>query len=307
MADYLDQLDEALGLTEEQRKRLPSWLTRPLPGIARLAPNRPTATDASSAAQEERSQEQFESGMGTAGLQRRNIELQIRQREEPDHALDRKLDEYVSEDGQRMLIFQRPDGSTYEKAFGTVREKEPTERLETTFSVWRKQHPNADVAEYFRSEAQAREDVRNERPDRETPAQRQARVRAKNLAETQKNAALARAENEFRRRYGLTGLAATETWPQEATDELAEMKQRIQDEYETKLTNLGEDVRHFDYSQQGQRRGASAQTSATPQGGGQVLDRNNPEHRRIAAQILAEPGGDKNKAREIDRSRNFKF
>ena len=130
-----------------------------------------------------------------------------------------------------------------------------------------------------------------------------------NLAETQKNAQLRQAETNIRKRYGLTGFAATEAWPQEAADELEQVKQGIQDEYENKLSNLGGEVSHYDYSAQqpASRAGTQPAGATAPQGGGQVLDRNNAEHRDIAAQILAEAGGDKQKARQIARKRGYKF
>lgn len=130
-----------------------------------------------------------------------------------------------------------------------------------------------------------------------TPAQKLARQKTLNLYVTQKDADLRKAEDTIRKRYGLTGMAATEAWPKEATDDLLSEKQRVQDEYETKLSNLGESVTHFDYSSRG----------TSQNGNGVKLDRSNQEHRRIAKQILDEAGGDPEKARKIARERNFKF
>lgn len=137
-------------------------------------------------------------------------------------------------------------------------------------------------------------------PNDETPAQKLARTRMRNQAEREKGEGLRWAEDDIRKRYGLTGFAANEPWPQEATDELTEEKQRIQDEYEAKLGNLGADVTHFDYrAQNGAPTGQGAH--------GNNLDRQNPEHQRIAKQILDEAGGDVEKARQIARRRGYKF
>ena len=182
-----------------------------------------------------------------------------------------------------------------------------TERNETPFSVWREQNPNAPVGEYLRLAPEARADVRNDQGSRETPAQEQARIRSMNLAETQKNAALRSAENTIRNRYGFKGFMATEEWPPEAINELNEMKQAIQDEYETKLSNLGADVTHFDYLQQRQPQRTATRSAGSASQTGKALDPDNPDHRAIAAQILQEAGGDKAKARQIARSRGFKF
>jgi hypothetical protein len=130
-----------------------------------------------------------------------------------------------------------------------------------------------------------------------TPAQKLARQKTINQYEREKDEGLRKAETEIRKRYGLTGMAATEAWPQEATDDLLSEKKRVQEEYETKLSNLGENVTHFDYSSRG----------SSQNGAGVKLDRSNQEHRRIAKQILDEAGGDAEKARKIARQRNFKF
>jgi hypothetical protein len=149
----------------------------------------------------------------------------------------------------------------------------------------------------------------------ETPAQRQARIRQINQAETEKTVGLDRAEREIRQRYGLTRLAANDPWPAEAIDELQAEKQRVQDLYETKLANLGVDVQHFDYGNQrgGGNRAPGAGRTANGRGGqaqsgkGITLDRANPADQRLAAQILEEAGGDVEKARKIARQRGYRF
>jgi hypothetical protein len=137
-----------------------------------------------------------------------------------------------------------------------------------------------------------------------TPAQKLARSKARNQAEREKGEGLRRAEDDIRKRYGLTGFAANEPWPQEATDDLESAKQRVQDEYEQKLGNLGADVSHFDYSSQRGSRTSQRGGAGAP---GKVLDTKNPEHRRIAAEILQEAGGDVNKARQIAKQRGYAF
>lgn len=176
------------------------------------------------------------------------------------------------------------------------REMEKRDTSITPFETWSKQHPNAPVEQWLALQNRYREGG-------ETPAQKLSRQKALNLAEAQKGAALARAEREIRRRYGLTDFAATDAWPQQAIDELQGEKQRIQDEYETKLSTLGADVEHFEY---GESRNAR-QPSRVPSGRGVRLDRNNAEHRRIAAEILAQAGGNKERARQIARQRGYNF
>jgi hypothetical protein len=137
----------------------------------------------------------------------------------------------------------------------------------------------------------AMENRKTREPGDLTPAQKLARQKTINQYEREKDEGLRKAETEIRKRYGLTGMAATEAWPQEATDDLLAEKKRVQEEYETKLSNLGENVTH----------------GASQNGNGVKLDRSNQEHRRIAKQILDEAGGDAEKARKIARQRNFKF
>ena len=254
--------------------------------------------------------QQWEGQLGRVGEEIKLGEVAARTRkldEKPDKPEDKKIDEYTNADGKRTLTFQRPDGSIYDKTGGDVNLKEPVQRTETPFSLWRKQHPKDDVSEYFKLQPEARAQVKADQGGVETPAQKQARIRSMNLAETQKNAALRSAENTIRNRYGFKGFMATEEWPPEAINELNEMKQAIQDEYETKLSNLGADVTHFDYLQQRQPQRTATRSAGSASQTGKALDPDNPDHRAIAAQILQEAGGDKAKARQIARSRGFKF
>ena len=140
--------------------------------------------------------------------------------------------------------------------------------------------------------------------DELTPAQKLARTRLRNQYEREKNEGLSRAEDDIRKRYGLTGFAASEAWPQQAIDELKSAKQNVQDEYESKLGNLGDEVTHFDYRAQ---RNAGGANQPGAQAGGKTLDRNNPDDRQVAADILREAGGDVNKARQLARQRGYKF
>jgi len=151
--------------------------------------------------------------------------------------------------------------------------------------------------------------VSNRQADGElTPAQKLARSKAFSQAEREKGAELRRAEVDIRKRYGLgygeTGMAATEQWPPEAIADLEDAKQRVQDEYESKLGNLGADVSHFDYSSQRGSPTSQRGGAGTP---GKFLDTRNPEHRRIAAEILQQAGGDVNKARQIAKQRGYAF
>ena len=76
-------------------------------------------------------------------LNRRNVESEIGEhkaaadrdkREQPDDPADKKLDAYVNDQGQQTLIFQRPDGSTYERAFSKVQGK--TDKITDPFEAF---------------------------------------------------------------------------------------------------------------------------------------------------------------------------
>ncbi len=217
----------------------------------------------------------------------------------------KRVDAYTNEQGQHVEVFANDKGEIQERVGGKVLPGRSTvvpAPHTTDFGGYHWQYDPGGKLPGPRQDDWVRLGVSNrQRDEGETPAQRLARQKARNQAEREKGTGLRQAEQEIRRRYGLTGFAATEPWPQEAIDELEAEKQRTQDEYEQKLGNLGEDVRHFDYNSQ--------RSSRTSKRGGQVtaLDRTNPDHRRIAEQILNEAGGDVDKARQIARQRGYRF
>jgi len=73
-----------------------------------------------------------EQGQGREDLNRRSIESEIRERNArsaqleaaPESPTDKKVDEYTNDRGQRVLTFQRGDGSVYDRVGGKTWQKQ---------------------------------------------------------------------------------------------------------------------------------------------------------------------------------------
>ncbi len=114
---------------------------------------------------------------------------------------------------------------------------------ETPFSVWRTQHPNDDVKEYFKLQPEARNETRPPKDQpRLTPGQKST------LARRYKDA-LGGIEQEFQERQSgsYVDKRSGELLPPMTADELTRRKQEAEDAYKDELEAGGEKVTRYNY------------------------------------------------------------
>jgi hypothetical protein len=195
------------------------------------------------------------------GTEDRNLQSEIDTRNAPgtDHA---KLAELyadavkkATQEGRDLL--QDSDVKRYGDAIQNI-QREPAGRgggdsENTPFKLWRQQHPNADVSEYFKLQPEARNATRPPKEEpRLTPGQ-------KMVANRKYKAELSTIEDEFRERQSGTYVdrRSGEMLPAMTQEELSRRKQDAEDAYKDELEAGGEKVSRYDYRTQG--NGAAAE------------------------------------------------
>jgi hypothetical protein len=182
-----------------------------------------------------------------------------------------------------------PDVKHYGDAIQSI-QREPVGRggNETPFTVWRKQHPNADVKDYFKLQPEARNEARPPKESHLTAGQKAAENRRYQKA-------LDDIEADRRARASGTYVHphSGELMEPMTDEELQQRKQRAEEEYKNALEAGGEtNVRRFNY-RTGQYEGGDG--SAQHQVGDTVMYKGKPH--RIAsiqggkAQIVPIPPG----------------
>jgi hypothetical protein len=183
-----------------------------------------------------------------SGMEDKNLQSEIDARSDKDTDHAKLADSYADavskavKEGRDPL--QDPDVKRYGDAIQNI-QRETTSRTptETPFSVWRQQHPNDDVKEYFKLQPEARNESRppKEQP-RLTPGQKST------LARRYKDA-LAGIEQEFQERQSgsYVDKRSGELLPPMTPDELTRRKQQAEDAYKDELEAGGETVTRYDY------------------------------------------------------------
>jgi hypothetical protein len=169
---------------------------------------------------------------------------------------------------------QDPDVKRYGDAIQNI-QREPAGRgggdLENTpFKLWRQQHPNADVSEYFKLQPEARNAAKPPKEERRlTPGQ-------KMVAARKYKAELSKIEDEFRERQSGTYVdrRSGEMLPAMTKEELSRRKQDAEDAYKDELEAGGEKVSRYDYGTQGNGAAARNSTDAAASAGGKTA----PQH-----------------------------
>lgn len=205
-------------------------------------------------------------------MEDRNLQSEIDARNQPGAEHAKLADLYAdavrkaAQEGRDPL--QDPDVKRYSDAIQNI-QREPSggSRTETPFSVWRQQHPNADVSDYFKLQPEARSEFRRPKDQPQlTPGQKA------NLTRRYKDS-LAGIEEEFRARQSGTYVdkRSGELLPPMTQDELNRRKQDAEDSYKDELEAAGETVTRYRYGSENGNAGA-AQNAPSPGAQHQVGD-----------------------------------
>lgn len=211
------------------------------------------ATAAQRAAQLEK--EEFEMGQAAARGQRETkeseAEIKLREAQLKEAQSDKKIDEYVNKANQRVLVFQRADGTSYEKALQEVQEKD-----ETLDQALMSKNPAV--------RQRAIDALRQKQRFTGKPGEGQGDTNRRVIAERNKNKALQTAEREYQRRIAAIGkdsLALPEdvqAQKDEAYQTLLGAKQAAEDAFVGELEAAGFSAEPFDYYKQDEERRAGS-------------------------------------------------
>jgi hypothetical protein len=157
---------------------------------------------------------------------------------------------------------QDPQVQQYADAITSI-QRQPAERQETPFTVWRMQNPDADVSDYFRLGPEARAEFAPPRADR-TPKPKYGTPGQFNAAGVRMRTRLQQLEDRFRWNPKDNLYHDMRSSHNLTPDEWDTAKQRVQDDYESEVANLGGQPTHVSYSDP---VGATQKPQATAQAG----------------------------------------
>jgi hypothetical protein len=182
------------------------------------------------------------------GMEDKNLQSEIDARNQPNAEHAKLADLYADAVKKAVAAgrdpLQDPDVKRYGDSIQNIqRESSGGTHNETPFSVWRQQHPNDDVKEYFKLQPEARNESRP--PDK---GSRLTAGQKSTLARRYKDA-LAGIEQEFQERQSgsYVDKRSGELLPPMTPGELTRLKQQAEDAYKDELEAGGEKVSRYDY------------------------------------------------------------